>query len=292
MSNNEIRKSAKAAKSWRKHYEAGQAFYESKDAIYMKICDHHRAETEGNFQSLVYNNIRLVNGILYFAFHTGANNAHELTDDELGSILWQKTIASISSPKNRKGNSHDFYPEADTLGKLFIETFCARYDFDQSDEELMKKIRRRYLCYLANQMNGVIAEKRTYVNLVKALGEDRVRWAEASEEKTDVDLYVDDLPVSVKNYYGFTTKYFRKYREAKGCTKPVLYMNEELRTAIPVAGDRGGWRYEFHAADELNCVIESIGGKPVEFSPAPKVDRFDDADIDNWDLDLDADLPF
>lgn len=272
---------------WYRFYQAGLKLHGSDD-LYVMVNEHHTRNTDGNFQSKAYENF-YISGDLYFAFHVaGAENRH-MDSREIGGELWKRLLVSLTGEKKLRSGAE--FPNVKTLWRLFFVSFCERYELDASDAQVMKDVRGRYMAYMATQLNGVVAEFRTYEALVSRLGAERVRWADASEEKTEVDLYVDGLPVSVKNYGAFSTHHFNDYRLTQGRDRPVLYVNEQLRTAVPfvVSHDNSGkvnrWGYTFEGESELERVIASIGGKPLD-TPKAFADSGDDEDLDdifNWD---------
>jgi len=279
---------------WYRFYQAGLKLHDNDD-IYVLVNEHHTRNTDGNFQSKAYGNFYF-SGDLYFAFHmAGAENRH-MDSREIGGELWKRLLVSLTGEKKLRSGAE--FPNVKNLWRLFFVSFCERYELDASDEDVMKNVRGRYMAYMAAQLNGVVAEFRTYENLVARLGEERVRWADASEEKTEVDLYVDGLPVSVKNYGAFSTHHFNDYRLKQGRDRPVLYVNEQLRTAVPfsAAVDEKGkvsrWGYTFEGESELERVIASIGGKPLDV-PQTFADAGDASDWDNLDEFMNDDaLPF
>lgn len=172
--------------------------------------------------------------------------AHDyMSIDELTSALWAEYVHNAQRIRTTKQHGRS------SLEHLFLTEFMKTHGY--KGERARTKIRKCYYYYLATQCLGMIAEYETYLKLKEVLANSSVRLANSSDERRDVDLYIDDVPVSVKCFKAFNEGGIRRYR-MKSDT-PMLYMNEQLNHYIISNGC-----LKLRSREHLETTLQQIRG--------------------------------
>lgn len=146
------------------------------------------------------------------------------TREELSAHLWHRYITRATTPlPSKRGGTT-------TILSIFKQMMS-----DQLPHYSDLDTERLFYLWLAHQCLGMCEEWWVYRNLVQALPDHDVRLAPTSDESLDIDAYIDNLPVSIKTYRGFSERNCAKYRNGlltRHLPVPVLYINENLDSLV------------------------------------------------------------
>lgn len=228
-----------------------------------EVAAFHTAGVEGNYQSSAYKRFYIRGSDMYFSFREFLKDNAELSDAEFLDAIWLRMVDAVRVMRNVKGGGRDSHCS------LFVRLFCDRYGYDRNDEVLARRVRNCYLAYLSWTMGSVLLERRVFSALVERYGALAVRYGSAADESEDVDLWVGDVPVSVKCDSGFRLANLTNYRFKQGKQKPEAYVNEDLAVVVVLEdGSLSG----VCGTDELDWLSCCIDIRPV-------------GDEDEWDED-------
>lgn len=249
---------------------------------------HKAGKGRDNYQKLAYSHF-VYEGVkppLYFNFKLAAREFAKGGSAGVAAALWDRMDRELYRPREVRVGAHPEFAHCLSLLDLFVESALPRLGGGDSPAR-RKAVGVMYLAYLAVQLAGAVAEVETYERLVTVFGADRVRWAGDDEEHTDVDLYFDGLPVSVKNYHAFGKYTFNKYRNKS--VKPVMFLDRNFEWAVPKSDvpcrvTDGGfkmWDYEFGKRDDFLRVVARLGGLPVDPEFVPDFECLGSSPIDD-----------
>lgn len=249
---------------------------------------HKAGRDRDNYQKLAYSHFVYVGdkSPLYFNFKLAAREFAVGGADGVAAALWDRMDRELHRPREVRVGEHPEFAHCVSLFNLFVESALSRLGVRDSAVH-RRAVGAMYLSYLAVQLAGAVAEVETFERLVAVFGADRVRWAGDDEEHTDVDLYFDGLPISVKNYHAFGKYTFNKYRNKS--VKPVMFLDRNFEWAVPKSDvpcrvTDGGfkmWDYEFGKRADFLSVVERLGGLPVDRGFVPDFGCLGSSPIDD-----------
>ena len=200
-----------------------------------------RGRSESHYLYWCYR-VFYIRGVNVFVdFKRFVDTTQATTVEQFASELWRAYGVAATTPRSTKdGNSR-------SLEELFI-ALTMRRDRTMTHE----RAHQLFFIYLASQCMGHVAEWETFNALTDALPDHAVTWASAADESRDVDAYIDDIPVSIKNFNAFSPKSINTYRcKSK---KPLLYVNSDLVHYVVTPADT----LAQHGASMLSTSVDRL----------------------------------
>ena len=167
---------------------------------------------------------------IYFSFRRVLAQHIDRPLEALSKCLWVEVRECFSQTMwfNRVGVAR-FGAEFMPLQVLFLRLFrCSYPDFDHTDQHIMNVWR----ALLLSRMRGVVGEHKAF-HALRGLFGGCVSYGSVRDDKADIDVWVGNVPVSVKCLRAFSPKTVARLRGA-GKVRPALYVNECGDWLLPV----------------------------------------------------------
>lgn len=277
---------------WKKYYDEAQSLDRKRDSDWMKINQLLEQGVKGNFQGTALYNYSLYEGVIFFPFHDVVRECDGRSEKVFMGRMWNRMKRSVLRRIELKKDSER---KEKTLLELYYSMCGERLGYSSDSAADVSHMKELFNCWLANQFNGSLMERRT-VDLLRAkFGNDAVRYSDNDMEKRDIDVLVGGVPVSLKSYGAFNDRKLNSYRgkvfhNYSVDEIPKLFVNEFLASAVPVrqlsgvcgsecdwkvpgpggkyvkwvkcpGGVPAEWEYVRRGADELESVLISLGAK-------------------------------
>lgn len=143
--------------------------------------------------------------------------------------LWQELIDNVCRPHAKRLGGKS------TMIETWLDLMAREHKYARN-HKTDQLCRRAYYSHLGWLTDGWIAEADTIIALRNALPNHDVRQASPDDESKDIDCWIDDYPISIKNLRAYSLTHIRNYRSKKPL--PVLYVNRDLDHILPHRNDR------------------------------------------------------
>ena len=206
------------------------------------------------YEKHIYENVDLTQRLdphyLYFSYRRVLDAYVGCDENTLSRRLWLEVKRVFASELvfNSYGRAR-WNVESMSHRELFLALFAIEnpaYDFD--DDHIINVFR----AYLLSKMLGVLGEHTAFHLLQEQFGA-CVSYGSVKDDKRDVDVWVGNVPVSVKSLRAFSRKNIERLR-ANGKTKPALYVNEKGSFYVPL----GGFIVDEGDVDDLFALVEEL----------------------------------